>query len=126
ASALDLGLMKLGAVISRGTVRDFADLYALTRHLPLGAMLDRAPEKFGHVRDFPLQALKGLSDVAQAFDGPDAQPPASDAPLAGYRDAITWGAVTAWIDDDVRRIVRAQLALDAAADADAVQRSGDA
>ena len=35
ASAADLGLMKLGAIISRGSRRDFVDLYLLCRELPL-------------------------------------------------------------------------------------------
>ncbi len=62
ASAEDLGLMKLGAIISRGTLRDFVDLYLLCRRLPLAELLEVAGDKFGHVRDFPLQALKGLAD----------------------------------------------------------------
>ena len=39
ASPLDLGLMKLGAIISRGARRDFVDLYLLCRELPLGELL---------------------------------------------------------------------------------------
>ena len=35
ASAPDLGLMKLGAIITRGSRRDFVDLYLLCRELPL-------------------------------------------------------------------------------------------
>src|SRR5262249_1038689 len=64
AAAVDLGLMKLGAIISRGSRRDFLDLYLLCRELPLATLLDRAGDKFGHVRDFPLQALKGLADLS--------------------------------------------------------------
>ncbi|MFP5287083.1 MAG: nucleotidyl transferase AbiEii/AbiGii toxin family protein, partial [Thermoanaerobaculia bacterium] len=52
ASAADLGLMKLGAIISRGTRRDFVDLYLLCRRLPLAELLPLAEDKFGHVRDF--------------------------------------------------------------------------
>ena len=65
ASAADLGLMKLGAIISRGSRRDFVDLYLLCRQLPLATLLDLAEDKFGHVRDFPLQALKGLADLSE-------------------------------------------------------------
>ncbi|MGH9362713.1 MAG: nucleotidyl transferase AbiEii/AbiGii toxin family protein, partial [Thermoanaerobaculia bacterium] len=38
-SAADLGLMKLAAIISRGTRRDFVDLYLLCRALPLSDLL---------------------------------------------------------------------------------------
>ncbi|HEY0557939.1 MAG TPA: nucleotidyl transferase AbiEii/AbiGii toxin family protein, partial [Thermoanaerobaculia bacterium] len=40
ASAVDLGLMKLGAIISRGSRRDFVDLYLLCRRLPLATLFD--------------------------------------------------------------------------------------
>jgi hypothetical protein len=70
ASLLDLTLMKLGAVISRGTRRDFVDLYLATRRLPLADVLARADEKFGHVGDFALQAFKALADHSEAEDEP--------------------------------------------------------
>ena len=86
ASALDLGLMKLGALISRGGRRDFVDLYLLCRRLPLQALLDAAADKFGHVGDFPLQALKALADFS---DGEGEPMPRLAAPLE-------WEEVEAW------------------------------
>jgi hypothetical protein len=91
ASAVDLGLMKLGAVISRGSRRDFVDLYLLCRELPLEELLERAPEKFGHVGDFALQAMKGLADTAAAAGEPM---PALDRPLA-------WDEIERWITNAV-------------------------
>jgi len=70
ASALDLALMKLGAAISRGTKRDFVELHLLCRELPLGKVLERAGEKFGHVGDFALQAWKALADPSDAEGDP--------------------------------------------------------
>ena len=70
ASAMDLALMKLGAVTSRARRQDFIDLYLLSRKIPLRQMLERSTEKFGHVRDFPLQALKGLAHVEPALGDP--------------------------------------------------------
>ncbi len=70
ASLLDLALMKLGALISRGTRRDFVDLWCIDRELPLAAVLGRAGDKFGHVGDFPLQAAKALADFSEAEDEP--------------------------------------------------------
>ncbi|MEM9592885.1 MAG: hypothetical protein AAGD06_01385 [Acidobacteriota bacterium] len=95
ASALDLGLMKLGAVISRGGRRDFVDLYLLTRRLPLATLLARSGEKFGHVRDFPLQALKGLADLEAARDEP--------MPRA---DGVTWSQIESWVHGEVRQLAR--------------------
>ncbi len=92
ASAIDLGLMKLGAIISRGARRDFVDLYLLSQKLPLGELLARAEDKFGHVRDFPLQALKGLADRS-AIEG---------EPMPRLASPLEWATVEAWLDDEVR------------------------
>ena len=72
ASPVDLGLMKLGAIISRGSRRDFVDLFLLCRTgtVSLEALLRRAEDKFGHVGDFPLQALKALADLSSVEGEP--------------------------------------------------------
>jgi hypothetical protein len=101
ASLADLGLMKLGAIISRGTRRDFVDLFLLCRELPLGELLERAGDKFGHVRDFPLQALKGLADLSQ-IDG---------EPMPRLARPLDWEAVAAWLAEEVRRLGRERVGL---------------
>ncbi len=103
ASPADLGLMKIAAIISRGTRRDFVDLYLLCRSLPLSLpdLLARAEEKFGHVRDFPLQAWKGLADLSLV---PGEPMPALAAPLA-------WEEVEAWVRGAVRDLARAHVGL---------------
>jgi hypothetical protein len=103
ASAIDLGLMKIAAIISRGARRDFVDLYLLCRELPLGAILSRAEDKFGHVGDFVLQALKGLADRA-AVD---------EEPMPRLRAPLEWPAVEGWLDGEVRALGRAHAGLDA-------------
>lgn len=101
ASAADLGLMKLAAITSRGTRRDFVDLYLLCRELPLAELLARAEDKFGHVRDFPLLALKGLADLSETAGEPM---PRLAAPLA-------WDDVAAWLDGPVRELARERVGL---------------
>lgn len=103
ASAVDLGLMKLGAIISRGTRRDFVDLYLLCRHLPLAELLDRSEDKFGHVRDFRLQALKGLADLTAV----------GDEPLPRLAVPVDWQEVESWLRSEVRELGRAHVGLDA-------------
>lgn len=102
ASPVDLGLMKLAAIVSRGTRRDFLDLHLLCRHLPLEEILARAGDKFGHVRDFPLQALKGLAD----FDS------APEEPLPALTTGVAWEAVAAWTRGEVGRLTRAAVGLE--------------
>jgi hypothetical protein len=101
ASAVDLALMKLGAIISRGTKRDFVDFYLLCRELSLETVLDRSKEKFGHVRDFHLQALKGLSDMSLAIDEP--------MPLV--ETSVEWADIEEWIHLEVRRLGRERVGL---------------
>lgn len=99
ASLLDLVLMKLGAVISRGSRSDFVDLYCACRSLPLADALARAGDKFGHVGDFALQALKALADFSQAEDEPM---PKLDRDLA-------WEEVRAWAAAEAARAGREAL-----------------
>lgn len=104
ASPLDLALMKVAAIISRGTRRDFADLVVLTRRLPLATVLAWSPEKFGHVRDFPLQALKGMADLDQA----------ADTPLPELTPPVAWRDVERWVADEVRPLARQHVGLESA------------
>jgi hypothetical protein len=96
AAPADLGLMKLGAIISRGSRRDFVDLYLLCRELPLAELLDRAGDKFGHVRDFQLQAWKGLADLSEV---------AGEA-MPRLAIDVTWEEVAAWVGGEVREAGR--------------------
>ena len=101
ASPLDLGLMKLGAIISRGTRRDFVDLYLLCQKLPLAELLARAPDKFGHVGDFALQALKGLADLSEV----------EGEPMPQLAEPLAWETVEAWLDESVRELGAAHVGL---------------
>ncbi|HYH44884.1 MAG TPA: nucleotidyl transferase AbiEii/AbiGii toxin family protein [Thermoanaerobaculia bacterium] len=103
ASPVDLGLMKLGAIISRGTRRDFVDLFLLCREVPLEALLERAADKFGHVRDFPLQALKGLADLSLV----------EGEPMPRLAQPLEWDEVEAWLREEVRRLGRTHVGLEA-------------
>jgi hypothetical protein len=60
ASLLDIGLMKLDAVIGRGSRKDFYDLYVITLQISLPDLLRAGESKYPQVRDFPLMALEGL------------------------------------------------------------------
>jgi hypothetical protein len=102
ASPADLGLMKLGAIISRGTRRDFVDLYLLCQQLTLQELLERSQDKFGHVRDFPLQAIKGLADRSQV----------AGEPMPELSRPLSWDEVELWLEGQVRGLGRQQVGLD--------------
>jgi hypothetical protein len=101
AALADLGLMKLGAIISRASRRDFVDLFLLCRELPLENLLERATDKFGHVRDFPLQALKGLADLSQI----------GGEPMPRLALPLEWETVAAWLQEEVHRLGRERVGL---------------
>jgi len=86
ASFVDLVLMKLGALISRGGRRDFVELYLASRRLPLAAALARSGDKFGHVGDFTLQAWKALTDFSDA----------EDEPMPDLVEPLEWSEVRTW------------------------------
>lgn len=100
-SIVDLALMKLGAVISRGARRDFVDLFLLCRSRPLDSILARSQEKFPKVRDFPLQALKGLADYRGV----------SGEPMPKLEVPLSWSDIEVWLEGDVRRVARKRLGL---------------
>jgi hypothetical protein len=102
ASAVDLGLMKLAAIISRGERRDFVDLHLLCRTHSLADLLRRAEEKFGHVGDFALQALKGLADLSAV----------GDEPMPRLAQPLDWAQVEAWLRSEVRALGRVHAGLD--------------
>lgn len=61
APAMDIGAMKISALIGRGSMKDFLDLYVLTtRLIPLKDILMKAQNKFPHAADFTAQALRAL------------------------------------------------------------------
>lgn len=101
ASPVDLGLMKLAAIISRGTMRDFVDLYLLCQTTSLELLLSRSGEKFGHVGDFPLQALKGLADRSLV----------GDEPVPKLNKKLVWRDVERWLDREVRVLGRQHTGL---------------
>lgn len=67
AHPVDIGLMKLGAIIQRGSRRDFIDLACiLDRHAGLDRLLRLARRRYPDVRDIVPQALQALVYFADA------------------------------------------------------------
>jgi hypothetical protein len=94
ADLLDLGLMKLDALIGRGSRKDFYDVYAIAQHLPLHALLNRGSDKYPYARDFSLLAVESLVQFDHADT--DHQPQLLlDAP---------WSTVRAFFEDQARAL----------------------
>jgi predicted nucleotidyltransferase component of viral defense system len=70
ASLTDIGLMKLAAVNSRGTRRDFIDLYCLQRQAPLDRLLELATIKYADRPNFLAIAARALAYFEDAEQQP--------------------------------------------------------
>ena len=67
ASQADIGLMKCDALITRGSRKDFYDLFFIARSIPLEALLRFGQQKYALFRDFPLMVLESMT----LFDNAD-------------------------------------------------------
>lgn len=71
ASQPDIGLMKIGAIIGRGSQKDFRDLREILRTHPLDPLLRLSRKKFPDAEDFIFQASKALVYFTDADSGPE-------------------------------------------------------
>lgn len=95
ASPIDIGLMKIGAVIGRGSRKDFIDLYFIGRQVcSIESLLKRAKRKFPQSRDFKIQALKALVYFADA----------ERERMPRMLEDIAWSDVRSYFEQEVRRM----------------------
>jgi len=104
ASILDIGLMKLSAINSRGTRRDFVDLYCMREHAPLEKLLDLVPQKYYDRPDFTVIAARAL----QYFDDAESDP----RPMTSLKK-VRWGDVKKYCIRGARILTKRNLGLDA-------------
>lgn len=73
ASLADIGLMKCDALISRGSRKDFYDLFFIARHLQFEQLFLLSKKKYRLFRDFPLMVLESMTlfDNAERDVQPD-------------------------------------------------------
>ena len=71
ASLLDIGLMKITAIASRGAKKDFVDLYYILQHLGPQSVFARFSEKYPSERLDPYHYLRSLTYFEDAETEPD-------------------------------------------------------
>lgn len=102
AHPIDIGLMKLAAIVSRGERKDFIDLACvLERHLSLSDLLQRAGRRYADSRDFTAQAVRALVYFADADRGEN---PKRLVP------ELAWPKVRALIERETRAVMKKRLA----------------
>lgn len=60
ASRQDIGLMKLDSLISRGSRKDFYDVYFITQDISLNQLLELGQVKYSTFRDFSMLVFKNM------------------------------------------------------------------
>ena len=96
ASPTDIGLMKLAAINSRGTRRDFIDLYSLREIVTLDRLLELATVKYEDRPSFLPIAARALA----YFE--DAEP----QPMPRLLTPVKWADVRAYCEAAARRLTR--------------------
>lgn len=86
AGIADIALMKLDALLSRASRKDFHDLYAICQRTRLRDLLNLAPRKYPSMRDFEAQVARHLV----YFERAEAETP---VPLL---QTVDWETVKAW------------------------------
>lgn len=61
ASLLDIGLMKCDALISRGSRKDFYDLFYIVQNFNFERLFQFSQKKYTNFRDFPLMVLESMT-----------------------------------------------------------------
>ncbi len=95
ADERDIAAMKIDAISSRGSRKDFVDLYFLLGKYPLQEILSFFERKYRHIEYNRLHLLKSLSYFADAED--DASPK--------MLITVDWDAVKAKILEEAKRLV---------------------
>jgi len=86
ASVADIALMKMDALLSRASRKDFHDLYAICQHTSLRTLFDLAPQKYPSMRDFEAQVARHLV----YFERAERETP---VPLL---EPVAWDTVKTW------------------------------
>jgi hypothetical protein len=102
ASPTDIALMKLSAINSRGTRRDFVDLYCLRGHINLDRLLELAAIKYADRPSFLPVATRALV----YFDDAERQP------MPVMLKPVQWKDVRAYCEGVAKRLTRRLSGLD--------------
>jgi len=95
ADARDIGCMKISAIASRGTKRDFIDLYAASQQFGLKQFLVWFEKKFSQTRYNRVHVLKSLT----FFDD------AEKDPMPDMLTAVSWEEVKQFFKKEAPRLM---------------------
>lgn len=96
ASPTDIGLLKLAAINSRGTRRDFVDLYCLREVAPLERLFELAEIKYADRPSFLTISVRALTYFADA----------EQQPMPRMYQATSWEDVRRYCEEAAQRLAR--------------------
>ncbi len=102
ASPTDIGLMKLAAINSRGTRRDFIDLYCLQEIVTLDRLLELVVIKYVDRPSFLAIAARALAYFEDA----------EEQPMPNLLMSVRWTDVRTYCEAAARRLTRRLSGLD--------------
>jgi hypothetical protein len=102
ASPTDIGLMKLAAINSRGTRRDFVDLFCLQEIVSLDRLLELATIKYADRPSFLAIAARALAYFEDA----------EQQPMPTVLVPVNWAEVRGYCEAAARRLARQLSKLD--------------
>ena len=96
ASPIDIGLMKLAAITSRGTRRDFVDIYSMREIISLEDLFEIVPKKYADRPQFLSVAVRALAYFEDA----------EQQPMPRMLVPVTWKDVRIYCEKASRNLTR--------------------
>jgi predicted nucleotidyltransferase component of viral defense system len=96
ATPIDIGLMKLAAIASRGTRRDFIDIYCMRDNISLENLFDLAPKKYLDRPQFLTVSIRALAYFEDA----------EQQPMPRMLIPVAWEDVRIYCEDASRKLAR--------------------
>ncbi len=97
ADPIDIACMKISAISSRGTKKDFVDMYYLMQKWSLPEIITYFEEKYAAIGYNMMHILKSLSYFADADEDPD--------PIFLDKDHPSWIIVKRTLQREVKKLV---------------------
>lgn len=98
----EIGAMKLAAILSRGTRKDYIDLYFILQQKNILQLFEIAAQKYPYNAAFPVFAVRALS----FFDDAEAEP------TPRMIENVNWENVKTFLEKQAMDVGRKRLALD--------------
>jgi hypothetical protein len=95
AHVKDIACMKISAISSRGSKKDFADLYYILEIYPLEELISFFEKKYKGVKPNMLHTIKALTFFGEAEDEPDPE----------YTHSITWEKIKRRITTESKNLL---------------------